>query len=282
MAVALVCACVRPSVAASLDDRVFYAVESMARGRYVQASQALADVLAKAPDNAYAATRLGLADATLGRSKAARQVLAKALAANPANLTALWILGCLDLVDGHPDRAVTRFTAMRQADPGNAEGALGLGLAAAMTGRAQEAVKYLAAVQTADSPKAQTRYCTGLAYWLIGAPVNARLELEAALELAPRFGPALTLLGLVYRSQGRLGLAQSAWEQALAVNAQNRRARYFLSRLAQDEGLAALLDDRPGDARRAYQRALATDRSNEAAACALDGLARKAAPAGGS
>lgn len=278
MAMVLVCVWGRPAVAASLDDQVFYAVESMSRGRYAQAAQALADVLAQDPDNAYAATRLGLADATLGRHDEARQVLDKALAANAANLSALWTLGCLDLLDGHPDQATARFTAMRQADPGNAEGALGSALVAAMAGRQQEAVKALAEVQAADSHQAQTRYCTGLAYWLIGAPVNARLELEAALELAPRFGQALTLLGLVYRSQGKAGLAQSAWEQALAINDKDARARYFLSRLAQDEGLEALLNDRPDDARRAYQRALAVDRGNEAAAGALAGLTK----AGGS
>ena len=85
---------------------------SMARGRYDQAAQALADVLVQDPDNAYAATRLGLADASLGRTEAARAVLGKVLAANPTNLSALWMLGCLDLLGGHPEQAVARFTAM--------------------------------------------------------------------------------------------------------------------------------------------------------------------------
>jgi len=283
LAVALVCAGVRPSGAVSLDDQVFYAVESMARGRYDQAAQALADVLVQDPDNAYAATRLGLADASLGRTEAARAVLGKVLAANPTNLSALWMLGCLDLLGGHPEQAVARFTAMRQADPGNAEGTLGLGLVAAMAGKPREAVKFLAEVQAGDSRNPQTRFCTGLAYWLIGAPVNARLELEMALELAPRSVATLDLLGLVYRGQGKAELAQSAWEQALAINASDFRARFYLSRLAQDEGLTALLDDRRDDARRAYQRALELDHANEAAAKALVGLDKSSQkPDGGS
>lgn len=279
LAIGLMGATVPAVWATGPDDQIFYAVESMARGRYDQAVQALLEVVAQDPGNAYAATRLGLAQAEVGQTEAARAVLEKALTANPANLSALWMLGCLDLVAGHTEQAEARFTAMGQADPGNARASLGLGLAAAMTGRTREATRFLAEAQADDSPDPSTRYCLGLAYWLLGAPVNARLELEATLEHSPRFAPALTLLGLVYRSQGQTGLAKSAWEQALAINSGNARARFYLSRLAQDEGLAALLDEHRDEARRAYQRALELDHGNEAAARALAELARTA-PAG--
>jgi tetratricopeptide (TPR) repeat protein len=270
---------VGPCAAAGPDDQVFYAVESLSRGRAVQAAEALAEVVAKDPDNAYAASRLGLVRAELGQLGPARDILDKALAARGDNLFALWTLGCLDLVQDHLQQAEARFAAMRQAEPGNARGALGLGLAAAMAGHTREAVGFLAEAQAADSQDALTRFLTGLAYWLLDAPVNARLELEAALELEPRNGRALDLLGLVYRRQGKSSLAQSAWEQSLAIKATNARARFLLSRLAQDEGLAAQLDDRPAEARRAYQRALELDRSNEAALLALASLAASAPPA---
>lgn len=262
----------RISPAKSLDDLLFYAVESLSRGRNPQAAEALTEALALDPDNPYAQSRLGLAKAETGRIDQARKVLELALEANGNNLFALWTLGCLDLLSGYAEPAATRFATMSKADPGNVRGALGQGLAAVMAGREREALGFLAAAQAAASQDPMDRYLTGLAYWLLGAPANARLELEAALELAPRFTPALDLLGLVYRRQGKPGLAKSAWEQALAVSDKDVRARYFLSRLAQDEGLAAVLDDRKDAARRAYLQALEVDRSNEAAAVALTGL----------
>lgn len=258
--------------AKDLADQLFYGVESQLRGRNRQAADAFAAALAQAPDNAYARARLGLALAELGQTGQSREVLEQALVADGRDLAALWTLGCLDLADGHGQSAATRFSAMAQADPGNARAALGLGLTAALSGRTDEAVRRLAEAQAADSQDPATRYLTGLAYWLLDAPVNARLELEAALELAPRFTPALDLLGQVYRRQGKPGLAKSAWEQALALSGDDARARFYLSRLAQDEGLEAVLADRPEAARRAYVQALEIDRSNEGAAAGLAGL----------
>lgn len=264
--------------AAGADDQLFYAVESLARGRYAQTADALSQLLVQDPDNAYAATLLGRSRACLGQTDPARDVLEKAVAARPDNLTALWLLGCLDLLDHHVQRAGARFAAMRQADPGNVRGVVGLGLAAAMVGQTRAAVRFLAEAQAGDSQDPLVRALTGLAYWRLGAPVNARLELEAALELDPRNVRVLDWLGLVYRRQGKTDLAANAWEQALAVSPTDAQARFYLSRQAQDEGLAACLADRPVEARRAYQRALALEPANEAAAAALSALG-PAAPA---
>ena len=79
---------------------------------------------------------------------------------------------------GHRPRPGSR--PMAQADPGNAQAALGLGpgggcwTAGPPTGSGN-----WPRAQAASSQDAQTRYLTGLAYWLLDAPVNARLELEA-------------------------------------------------------------------------------------------------------
>lgn len=271
---------VAPGAAAGPDDQIFYAVESLLRGRASQAVEALAEVVAADPQNAYALSRLGLAQAELGQTGPARRTLEKALAERDDNLFALWTLGCLDLMDGRIDAARNRFTAMLRADPGNARGSLGLGLGAALAGQGGEAVRFLGETQAAQSQDPVVRYLTGLAYWLLDAPTNARLELEAALELEPRSVKALDLLGLVYRRQGQTALAQGAWEQSLIIRPGDARARFFLSRLAQDDGLAAQLDDRTDEARRAYARALDLDRSNEAAALALSRLAPPAKKAG--
>jgi Flp pilus assembly protein TadD len=272
LAAALCCAQPMAAQAANLTDQLFIGAESLARGRFDQAGQAFAQALAQDPQNTYARSRLALALAASGRTDEARAAFEKALAVRGDDLFSLWTLGCLDLLQGQAATAQARFAAMRKADPGNVRATLGLGLAALLSGRLAEAVPLLAEGQAADSQDGLDRFLTGLAYWMLDAPANARLELEATLELEPRNTAALELLGLVYRRQGKANLAKNAWEQALAIDPNQPGARFFLSRLAEDEGLAARLAERPEEARRAYERALAIDPGNEAAAKAL-GLA---------
>jgi tetratricopeptide (TPR) repeat protein len=255
--------------ATELTDQLFIGAESLARSRFEQAGQAFAQALAQEPGNAYARSRQALALAGAGRFDAAVAELQKALAARSDDLFALWTLGCLELLTGQTAPAETRFAAMLAADPGNVRGTLGQGLALLLGGRVAEGVTLLAKVQAAESQDGLDRFLTGLAYWMLDAPANARLELEATLELEPRNTAALELLGLVYRRQGKAPLAKSAWEQALAIDPNQPGARFFLSRLAEDEGLAAKLADKPEEAKRAYEYALSIDPGNEAAAKAL-------------
>uniref|UniRef100_I2Q472 Uncharacterized protein n=1 Tax=Desulfovibrio sp. U5L TaxID=596152 RepID=I2Q472_9BACT len=255
--------------AMSLNDLLFYGTESLDRGRFEQAGQAFAEAIARDPENPYARGRLALALAASGQTQKAVAALEAAVAARGDDLFALWTLGCLELLDDRPAAAGARFTAMVRADPGSARGRLGLGLAALDQGHLAEGLGQLAAVQESESQDPLVRYLTGLAYWRLDAPANARLELEATLELEPRNTSALDLLGLVYRRLGQTGLAKSAWDQALAVSSDDAQARFFLSRLAEDEGLAASLADHPEEAKRAYERALSIDPGNAAAAKAL-------------
>ncbi len=269
--------------AMNLDDLLFYGTESLARGRFDQASQAFGEALARDPENAYAKGRLALSKAAAGRIEEARRLLTEAVAARGDDLFALWTLGCLDLLEGAPGAAADSFAAMAKADPGNVRASLGLGLAALAAGHTAEGLGHLAVVQARPDSDPLAHALAGLALFQAGAPAGARLELETALELDPRNAAVLDQLGLVYKRLGKTGLAKSAWEQALAVDGEDARARFYLSRLAEDEGLAASLSDRPEEAKRAYERALALDPTNAAAAKALGlpvPMAPPAAPTG--
>jgi len=255
--------------AVGLADTLFIGTEALQRGRYAQAVQALSDALAQDPNNAYAQGRLALALAASGQTDKARRTLEKSLAAHNDDLFALWTLGCIDLLAGQPAAAGERFAAINRADSGNIRGMVGQGLAAIAQGHTAQGLDFLAKAQASDSQDALSRFLLGLAYWMLDAPANARLELEATLELEPRNLAALELLGLVYQRQGKANLAKSAWEQALAIDPDQRGARFFLSRLDEDAGLAATLAERPEEAKRAYARALAIDPGNGAAAKAL-------------
>ncbi len=267
--VALLAGASRPATAMTRDDLLFYGTESLARERFDRAAQAFGEVLTMDPENSYARGRLALAKIGTGQLGEARKILEAAIAARGDDLFALWTLGCLELLEGNPVAANARFTAMDKADPGNVRSLIGQGLAALAAGRRPEGVAFLAKAQESGHEDALAHHLTGLAYWLLDAPVNARLELEATLELEPRNSAALDLLGLVYKRLDKQNLAKSAWEQALAVNAEDARARFFLSRMSQDAGLAATLSDQPDEAKRAYERALALDPTNAAAAKAL-------------
>ena len=255
--------------AMSLDDLIFYGSESLARGRFPQANDAFAEALRRDPQNPYARGRLALAQAATGQTDKARRTLEEAIAARGDDLFALWTLGCLDLLENKPQAASPRFAALLAADPDNPRGLVGLGLAALAEGRLADGLDQLDKLRRAGGQDPLARHLAGLAYWMLDAPANARLELEATLELDPQNAAALELLGLVYRRLGKASLAKSAWEQALALAPNRPRARFFLSRLAQDEGLAAALADKPEAAKRAYERALAIDPSNMAAAKGL-------------
>lgn len=267
-----VCVClghVPVRAAMTTDDLVFYGVESMGRGRFPQAVEAFSDVLTRDPDNPYARGRLALALAGNGQTDKARQTLEAALAARGDDLFALWTLGCLDLLADKPQAAAGRFAAMLAADPANARARVGLGLAALAGGRLADGVMQLDKARQEAPGDPLARHLAGLAYWMLDAPACARQELEISLEFEPQNADTLELLGLVYRRLGKNSLAKSAWEQALAVEQDRPRARFFLSRLAEDAGLAATLAGKPQEARRAYERALAIDASNMAAARGL-------------
>lgn len=274
----LLAAPLRAQAAMSLDDLLFYGTESLARGHFDRAAQAFGEALALDPENPYAKGRLALSKAGAGRLDEARKLLVAAVAARGDDLFALWTLGCLELLEDKPAAAAGWFAAMVKADPGNARGLVGQGLAALAAGRTAEGLGHLGAAQKIPSADPLAHALAGLAYFECDAPANARLELETALELEPRNAAALDLLGLVYKRQGKPSLAKSAWEQALAVDAEDFRARFFLSRLAEDEGLAASLSDRPEEAKRAYERALSLDPTNAAAAKALGVPIPMAAP----
>lgn len=268
--------------AASLEDELFFAADAYYRGLDDRASGAFEDVLRKDPDNDYALARLGVLSAEKGDLDAAVRYLEAALAVAPDNLFALKWLGIAALRRGNPEEADRRFQAMLDADPGNPQATAWQGIALMLADQRVAAVERFAAASAADGEDPGLHYLLSLAYQALGMPENARLELEATLELRPTDVLALTRLGTLFYRQGQRDLAEAAWRQAMAVDPGYVEARFVLSRSLADEALTAQAAGNQAKAGRLWMLALEADPANGEALAAQTAASREGRAGAGS
>lgn len=268
--------------AASLEDELFFAADAYYRGLDARAIGGFEDLLKKDPANDYALARLGVLLAEKGDLDAATARFQRALAVDPENLFALKWLGIVALRRGNRDEAARRFQAMLDTDPGNAQATAWQGVALMLAGDQIAAVERFAAASAADDGDPGLHYLLSLAYAALGLPENARLELEATLELRPTDVPALTRLGTLFYRQGQRDLAEASWRQAMAVDPASIEARFCLSRSLADEALTAQAEGNKAKAGRLWMLALEADPANGEALAAQNAASQEARPGAGS
>jgi len=216
---------------------------ALSRDDYGQAEAHLLQALEHRPDSARARYSLALALRGLGRLDEAREQLARLEGANQSLTITCFEDPLMQAVHrrqtgtrGHQDRA----------------------MAARNQGRLVAALVELRAAVSANPNRYPARYDIASIQLQLGRVEEARSELEALLEVAPRYAAALSLLGRLEGEAGRWARADELL--ALAVDADPDSEQ-----IHRDKGDLLLVRGRHLEALGAYQRAVAIDSTFEAA-----------------
>ena len=163
--------------------------EYLEQGKFAQAREVLQSAVNLAPDNPHARNNLGLALAKLGQTSAAMEQFQQALELNPHFAEAHLNLGNCWLATDHA-RATECFRTAARLKPDYSEAHNNLGALLAATD-----------------------------------PAAARFHFQRSLEIWPRNADAHCNLANLYARAGELDRALSAYEQALAIDANHATAR---------------------------------------------------------
>jgi len=218
--------------AATLDqpilDDLFTAQEWQARGNLEAARLSLEKALKDQPGNVFVSIRLAQVDALSGDLDRSLARLTSVLAQEPENLLALRWKGHVLLAQGQAAQAYAAYSQILKLDPGN--GWAWLGVAASLLDQTapnadRDAAAALEKAQAHAGEDADLRLALGDAFARLHLLVNARFELERALDLNPRDTHALVLAGEVYLRLGLRDLALESWRQALVLDPAMGRAK---------------------------------------------------------
>jgi Flp pilus assembly protein TadD len=125
-------------------------------------------------------------------------------------------LAVLQHLRGDLENAEEGYRSVLLASPDNATALNNLGFAAAQAGRFEEAVELYERALAADEG-ATARLNLGNARAAMGDLDSAIAELTRATELAPGDATAYDNLGQLLLLQGRIGEAEAAWREAIAI-----------------------------------------------------------------
>ena len=250
---------------ADILDTLFTAQEWQAKGDLETASEAVRGAIDQAPDNTFARIRLAQLDAALGNPIAALANLNTLLAREPDNQLALLWKGHILLGQrppGDPAQARLCYARLAALDPASAWAMAGLALCLLDEAQDQQALPLLEKAQALAGDDGPLHHLLGNTYAALGLGVNARLELERALELNPRHLAALASLGEVYLRLGQDGLALDAWRQALAMDASDQHARQRLIAALTVQARQAAASGNATEAARLWRTILGYDPGN--------------------
>ncbi len=175
-----------------------------------------------------------------GRTKEAYRQ-AEAIGRFDPNLGRTW-KARIDLAEGKIDSAETLYRTLLSEDPTQSQAAVGLALLLQQQERWTEAVEVLTPFSTGDGPDLMALYQLGRTGALSGrhlteaeAAFRRYLELLADAEDPPvPPSPTWWRLGMVLAQQSRTADARAAFEQALALDPDNKEAAQALKGLSAD------------------------------------------------
>jgi Flp pilus assembly protein TadD len=232
--------------------------EALSRtGRHAEAERVLEAALKGSPDDVrLLTTRASVLDRA-GRGREAIALLGKAVSDRERisageDLPDLYAALAESLVRaGRPDEAIAALRGALAARPADAVLLYALGSTYESAGRRDAAIAQMRALLAIDPDHAEALNFVGYTYAEQGVRLDeAERLVRRALELKPRSGHVLDSLGWVLLRRGDLRRAVEALEQADALAGPDATILEHL-------GDAYRAASRPGDAARAYTRALA-------------------------
>jgi tetratricopeptide (TPR) repeat protein len=160
-------------------------------GKLVEAKSVYFHIRQLDPNNAEAASRLGLLAASMGLYTVAMQLLSKAAALQPQSPGHLHNLGEMLRRRGRFQEAVRSFRAALQLAPKDPQLMSNLGLTLAQEGRGEEAIETCRAAVAAGAGLPIVRYRLGRVLAMQQRHAEAREAYNAALAIDPHLAPAL-------------------------------------------------------------------------------------------
>ncbi|WP_243368627.1 tetratricopeptide repeat protein [Fundidesulfovibrio soli] len=272
---ALLLAGTSPARAQTALDELFMSQEWQARGNMAEARRSVQSALRIAPMDSYALVRLAQLDALMGGLDAAEDGLKAVLEADPDNVLALIWLGHVKLALGFPATALAAYSRAASLDPQNGWAQLGAASSLLAQERGRQAAPLLAKAQEAAGDDAALHFALGETFLAMGLPVNARLELERALDLDARNTQGLVLAGRAYLRLGMDNLALNAWRQALAFEPQSGAARLAVVTVLGNQARKALAEGKREEAEHLWRGVLGYDPQDQQARDGLAALAGK-------
>lgn len=187
-----------------------------------EASEALMQAVALAPNSFDANFYLGRVQYTMKNHAGAAQSLRAAVKLNPQHAEARFFLGTALEAAGDFPAALVEYQELIKIDPQSAMGQIGLGALLVKQGKIDEAVTALKRAVSLDSKIFEAQWALGRALILAEQFAAAVESLQAAVRSAPDRADAHYQLGLALK---RLGRAEEAEREFALVERLNREFR---------------------------------------------------------
>lgn len=213
-------------------------------GDYEEAVELFASYVERKPGNPWGHYMLGLSAWKAGGHGAAEEAFVNALERDPRHVKSWLNLSRVLLDGGRPEEALEKVDSALAIDPESNDGLRLEGRAYHRLGRLEEAVDAYRQAILADDRDAWSMNNLGLILIEQGRFEEALPPLARAVELRDDVAVFENNLGIALERTGHLRAAESAYENALALDATYEKARVSLARV---EGLEESPETEPVD-----------------------------------
>jgi Tfp pilus assembly protein PilF len=181
------------------------------------------------PSNAQAVLWLALAQRERKDIAAAGRTLESAIARGVETPALYAALAEVYEASGHIENAIPAMRLAIERDPQNEAYRFRYGMLLTDTKAPAAAIIRLQESLATFPRSSKLWFALGVAQAASDKYDEAARSFDRALEIEPRFAPALAYLGMTHAQQGRYGEAVSLYERALAINDQLAAAHYLLA-----------------------------------------------------